>query len=87
MSAAAEEITVTSNAPTIDLEQATVGVNWDQNKLNNLPYAKSMIGITTMIPGLFQTTYDVGGSNFGNNPGPTARTYGRSGTLWFQSTA
>src|SRR5262245_6872405 len=79
VSAASEEITVTSNAPTIDLEQATVGVNWDQNKLNNLPYAKSMIGITTMIPGLFQTTYDVGGSNFGNNPGPTARTYGRSG--------
>src|SRR5262245_36281561 len=36
VSAASEEITVTSNAPTIDLEQATVGVNWDQNKLNNL---------------------------------------------------
>jgi hypothetical protein len=79
VSAASEEITVTSQAPTIDLEQATLGVNWDQNKLQNLPYARSMSGLTTMIPGLFQTTYDVGGSTFGSNPAPSVRTYGRSG--------
>jgi hypothetical protein len=79
VSSVSEEVTVTSQAPTIDLEQATVGVNWDQNKLQNLPYARSMGGLTAMIPGLFQTTYDVGGSNFGSNPAPTVRTYGRSG--------
>lgn len=75
----AEEITVTSQAPTIDLEAATVGVNWDIQKLNNLPYARSLKGLTTMIPGLYQTSYDVGGSSFANTSGVSARTYGRNG--------
>ncbi|MBI4471804.1 MAG: TonB-dependent receptor [Acidobacteria bacterium] len=75
----AEEITVTSAAPTIDLEASTVAVNWDQNKLDNLPYSRSLAGLTTMIPGLFQTSYDVGGSSFGTGSGVSARTYGRSG--------
>jgi len=75
----AEEITVTSAAPTIDLEASTVSVNWDINKLDNLPYARSLAGFTTMIPGLFQTSYDVGGSSFGTGSNVSARTYGRSG--------
>ncbi len=80
VSAVSQEVTVSSQAPTIDLEQATVGVNWDRDKLENLPYSRSMTGLTTLIPGLFQTgTYDVGGSNYGTGPAPTVRTYGRSG--------
>jgi len=79
VSTVSSEVTVTSEAPTIDLEQATVGVNWDRNKLENLPYSRSMTGLTTMIPGLFQTSYDVGGSSYGTGPAPTVRTYGRSG--------
>jgi len=80
VAAVSEEVTVSSQAPTIDLEQATVGVNWDKNKLENLPYSRSMTGLTTMIPGLFQTgSYDVGGSNYGTGPSPTVRTYGRAG--------
>jgi hypothetical protein len=75
----AEEVTVTSAAPTIDLEASTVAVNWDLNKLNNLPYSRSLAGLTTMIPGLFQTSYDVGGSSFGTSSGVNARSYGRSG--------
>jgi hypothetical protein len=75
----AEEVTVTSAAPTIDLEASTVAVNWDQNKLDNLPYSRSLAGLTTMIPGLFQTSYDVGGSSFGTGSGVNARNYGRSG--------
>src|SRR5205823_1297368 len=35
----AEEGTVTSQAPAIDLEAATVGVNWDIHKLDDLPYS------------------------------------------------
>src|SRR5688572_8928126 len=75
----AEEVTVTSAAPTIDLEASTVAVNWDLNKLNNLPYSRSLAGLTSMIPGLFQTSYDVGGSSFGTSSGVGARSYGRSG--------
>src|SRR5262245_32344873 len=48
----AEEVTVTSTAPTIDLEAATVAVNWSQQKLDELPYARSIKSLTTMIPGL-----------------------------------
>lgn len=79
VSSVSQEVTVSSQAPTIDLEQATVGVNWDRNKLENLPYSRSMAGLTTMIPGLFQTTYDVGGSSYGSGPSPVVRTYGRAG--------
>ncbi len=75
----AEEVTVTSAAPTIDLEAATVGVNWDQKKLDELPYARSIKSLTQMIPGLYQTSYDVGGSSFGSGAGISARTYGKNG--------
>jgi hypothetical protein len=75
----AEEVTVTSTAPTIDLEAATVAVNWSQQKLDELPYSRSIKSLTTMIPGLYQTSYDVGGSSFGSGAGVSARTYGRSG--------
>ena len=75
----AEEVTVTSAAPTIDLEASTVAVNWDQSKLDNLPYSRSLRGLTTMIPGLYQTSFDVGGSSFATGSGVSARSYGRSG--------
>lgn len=76
----AEEVTVTSQAPAIDLQAATVGVNWDMNKLDNLPSSRSLNALVSMIPGLFLTgTYDVGGSQFGTTSGVAARTYGRTG--------
>ena len=75
----AEEVTVTSQAPTIDVEAATIGVNWSQQKLDELPYSRSIKSLTTMIPGLYQTSYDVGGSSFGNGAGVSARTYGKNG--------
>lgn len=74
-----ETVTVTSQAPTIDLEAANVAVNWDQQKLDNIPYSRSLTGLVTMLPGLYATSYDVGGSNFGTGSAPTARTFGRTG--------
>ncbi len=32
-----------------------------------------------LVPGLYATSYDVGGSNFGTGSGPAARTFGRAG--------
>jgi hypothetical protein len=74
-----ETVTVTSQAPTIDLESSKVAVNWDQGKLDDLPYARSLTGLVALIPGLYATSLDVGGSNFGTGSGPAARTFGRAG--------
>lgn len=74
-----ETVTVTSQAPTIDLEAAQVAVNWDQQKLDDIPYSRSLTGLVALIPGLHATSYDVGGSSFGTGSGPAARTFGRAG--------
>jgi len=74
-----ESITVTSQSPTIDLESSKVAVNWDQQKLDELPYSRSLTGLISLIPGLYATSLDVGGSSFGTGSGPAARTFGRSG--------
>ena len=77
----AEEVTVTSQAPAIDLEAATVAVNFDARKLDNLPYARSLTALNAMIPGVFFTgsQYDVGGSQFGTGSAVGGKTYGRTG--------
>ncbi len=74
-----ETVTVTSQAPTIDLQAANVQVNWDQQKMDEIPYSRSLTGMVALVPGLYATAYDVGGSNFGTGSGPTARTFGRAG--------
>ena len=79
LAALEETVTVVSQSPTIDLESAKLAVNWDQRKLDDLPYARSLTGLVSLIPGLYATSYDVGGSNFGTGSGPTARAFGRSG--------
>ena len=74
-----ETVTVTSQAPTIDLESSKVAVNWDQQKLDEIPYSRSSTGLVALIPGLYATSLDVGGSSFGTGSGPAARTFGRAG--------
>jgi hypothetical protein len=74
-----ETVTVTSQAPTIDLESANVSVHWDQQKLDEIPYSRSLTGLIMLVPGLYATSYDVGGSSFGTGSGPAARTFGRAG--------
>src|SRR5215213_4167319 len=74
-----ESVTVTSQSPTIDLESSKIAVNWDQQKLDELPYSRSLTGLVSLIPGLYATSLDVGGSSFGTGSGPAARTFGRSG--------
>jgi hypothetical protein len=74
-----ETVTVMSQSPTIDLESAKLAVNWDQQKLDDIPYSRSLTGLVSLIPGLYATSYDVGGSNFGTGSGPAARTFGRAG--------
>src|SRR5439155_20202246 len=75
----AEEITVNSQAPTIDLESASVGVNISQKMMDNLPWSRSLTGMSMMIPGVFSTSFDIGNSNFGTGSSIAARSGGRSG--------
>ncbi len=82
-----ETVTVTSQAPTIDLESSKVQVNWDQQKLDEIPYSRSLTGLVALIPGLYATSLDVGGSSFGTGSGPAARTFGRSGGVSSATTA
>ncbi|MBI4471771.1 MAG: TonB-dependent receptor [Acidobacteria bacterium] len=79
VAAVAEEITVVSQAPTIDLESASVGVNWNTQKMDNLPYGRDLRGLAQMIPGMSVTTPDIGGTTLGGATGTSARTYGRGG--------
>ena len=74
-----EEVTVSSAAPTIDLEAATVGVNWGKESLEALPFGKSLPSLVGMIPGLYSTQYDVGASTMGGTAAPPSRTYGKVG--------
>lgn len=74
-----ESVTVTSVVPTIDLEAATVGVNWGKRNMEQLPWGKSLPSLVGMIPGLYATQYDVGASTMGGTAAPPARTYGKTG--------
>jgi len=76
-----ESITVTSQSPTIDLESSKVAVNWDQQKLDELPYSRSLTGLVSLIPGLYATSLDVGGSQFGTGSGPAAEGWTVSAVL------
>jgi len=79
VAAIAEDVTVVSQVPTIDLEAASVGVNWGQDKLVDLPWGKSIRGLAAMIPGMFAATYDVGGSTMGGSATLSGNVYGRTG--------
>jgi hypothetical protein len=75
----AEEVTVTSETPAIDLQAATVGVNWEQAKMDDLPWGRSIVALAQQIPGVYATNYDVGGNQMGGTATMQGRLYGRSG--------
>jgi hypothetical protein len=75
----AEEVTVTSDAPTIDLEAANVGINFNSANIDKLPYGRGIRGLSQMIPGIYTPYYDVGGNTLGGSTTVSGRIYGRSG--------
>jgi hypothetical protein len=82
VSTMAEEVTVTSQAPLIDLEAATVGVNWGVQKFDNIPYGGSLRSLTSLLPGFRVTNYDVGGSGMGTGTELSGNAYGYSGSSY-----
>ena len=74
-----ESVTVTSSAPTIDLQSTTVGVNWTDQQMENLPYGRGIRGLARLVPGVSPTQFDVGGNTVGGSTTTGARSYGRAG--------
>jgi hypothetical protein len=74
-----EEVTVISDTPVIDLQATTVGVNWDEKQMEDLPYGRGVRGLARLVPGLSPTQFDVGGNTVGGSTTTGARNYGRSG--------
>ena len=79
VAATTEEVTVTSDAPAIDLEAANVGININSSNLDKLPYGKAIRGLSRMIPGIYTPYYDVGGNTVAGSTTVSGRTYGRTG--------
>ena len=77
--AVSETVTVVSDAPVIDLESTTVGVNWDEKQLEELPFGRGIRGLARLLPGVSATQFDVGGNTVGGSTTTGARAYGRSG--------
>jgi hypothetical protein len=77
--AVSESVTVVSDAPVIDLQATTVGVNWDEKQMEDLPYGRGIRGLARLLPGLSPTQFDVGGNTVGGSTTTGARSYGRTG--------
>ena len=77
--ALAEEVTVISDTPVIDLQSTSVGVNWDEKQMDDLPYGRGVRGLARLVPGLSPTQFDVGGNTVGGSTTTGARSYGRNG--------
>jgi hypothetical protein len=77
--ALSEEVTVTSDTPVIDLQSTSVGVNWDEKQMDDLPYGRGVRGLARLVPGLSPTQFDVGGNTVGGSTTTGARNYGRNG--------
>ncbi len=72
-------VTVVSQTPAIDVTATTIATNWDQEKLQELPYARGIRGLAMLVPGLTSTQFDVGGNTVGGSTTTGANSYGRSG--------
>src|SRR5258706_8599468 len=72
-------VTVVSQTPAIDVKATTIATNWDQEKLQDLPYARGIRGLAMLVPGLTSTQFDVGGNTVGGSTTTGANSYGRAG--------
>jgi hypothetical protein len=57
----AETVTVTSEAPVVDVQSAVRQRVLDQETVDSLPVGRTPLTLMTVIPGVTQTTVDVGG--------------------------
>ncbi len=81
VSTQAETVVVTGESPVVDTETATLGVNFNQGLLRDIPNSRDIWIVLAQSPGINTTRYDVGGSTMGTQTG--FRAYGTSSQNWF----
>ncbi|MBI4473616.1 MAG: TonB-dependent receptor [Acidobacteria bacterium] len=73
----AETVTVTGESPILDVQSATVGVNFNEATLKKLPNARDIWVVLASTPGIQTTRFDVGGATAGTQT--AYRSYGLAG--------
>jgi len=76
----AETVTVTGESPVVDVQNATVGVAFNQNFLQNLPNQRDVWAVLGMTPGVTVKNFDVGSNSMGTQS--NYRGFGVSGQVW-----
>ena len=77
VSTTSEVVNVTGESPVVDVQSATVGVNFNASMLRDIPNSRDIWIILGQTPGVSTTRYDVGGSTMGSQS--QFRSYGTSG--------
>ena len=76
----AETVTVSGQSPVVDVQNAGLGVNFNQNMLREIPNARDIWVVLSQTPGVIVTRSDVGGSTMGTQA--TYRSFGMQGQNW-----
>ena len=69
-----ETVTVTGASPIVDTSTTAMGTNFTKELLTEIPNARDIWAAMAQAPGIQMTSFDVGGSNTGNQSG--FRSYG-----------
>ncbi len=80
VSTVAETVTVTGESPVVDVQNATIGVNFNTALLRDIPNSRDIWTVLAQTPGTTVTRFDVGGSTMGTQGG--YRSFGVSGQNW-----
>jgi hypothetical protein len=75
----AETVTVSGESPVVDVEQASIGVNFASQLKDNIVNSRDYWALLSVTPGVMTTTPDVGGTTMGTQVG--YRSYGLSGQV------
>ena len=71
-----EVITITGQAPVVDVKTTTTGVNFTEELLEDIPNARDIWAAMAQAPGFQMEGYDVGGSHMGTQTGFQAFGFG-----------
>src|SRR5262245_63535967 len=76
----AETVTVSGQSPVVDVQNASLGVNFNQDMLREIPNARDIWVVLSQTPGVIVTRSDGGGSTMGTQA--TYRSFGMQGQNW-----
>ena len=72
VAALAQSVTVIGETPVVDVQNANLGVTFNERLLDALPNARDIWEILALTPGILSGDFDVGGSTMGQRSGYTS---------------